>query len=82
MARWRPSVALATTDLSLLPPAEVSNPPSAPTSEKQSPLAQQRSPQKPPAATAPPTEMLAPIQHQSPAHLPTPPAQTYAHESR
>lgn len=80
MARRRPSVALATADLSLPPPAEVSNPPSAPTSEKQSPLAQQRSPQKQPAAAG--AEALAPIQHQSPAHLPAPPAQTYAHESR
>lgn len=81
MARRRPPIALATADRSLPPPVEVSNPPSAPTSEKQSPLAQQCSPQKQSAA-APPAEALAPIQHQSPAHLPTPPAQTYAHESR
>ncbi|XP_029681167.1 membrane-associated guanylate kinase, WW and PDZ domain-containing protein 2a isoform X4 [Takifugu rubripes] len=78
--------------LRIIPQEEVSNPPSAPTSEKQSPMAHQHSPQNQlsSAAASPPNqaavEPLAPvgqpIQHQSPVpHLPAPPPQTYPHES-
>ncbi|XP_062299373.1 membrane-associated guanylate kinase, WW and PDZ domain-containing protein 2a [Scomber scombrus] len=72
---------------------EVSNPPSAPSSEKQSPMAQQHSPKTQPsvAASLPtstvtepslPVSQPNPIPHQSPVtQLPAPPPQTYTHES-
>ncbi|XP_037615841.1 membrane-associated guanylate kinase, WW and PDZ domain-containing protein 2a isoform X4 [Sebastes umbrosus] len=72
---------------------KISNPPSAPSSEKQSPMAQQHSPktqpstaasQPNPAATEPNPSVSQPnpMPHQSPAtQLPAPPPQTYAHES-
>ncbi|KAM8909507.1 membrane-associated guanylate kinase, WW and PDZ domain-containing protein 2a isoform 4-T4 [Spinachia spinachia] len=65
--------------LTIVPQEEISNPPSASTSEKQSPLAQQHSPKTQPGAAAtdpgPPT-------HQSPAvQPPAPPPPTYTHES-
>ncbi|XP_029969060.1 LOW QUALITY PROTEIN: membrane-associated guanylate kinase, WW and PDZ domain-containing protein 2a [Salarias fasciatus] len=81
--------------LRIIPQEEMSNPPSAPSSEKQSPMAQPHSPkpQSNPAASqsnpAPPTEPGAsasqPSQmpHQSPATqipAPPPPPQTYTHE--
>uniref|UniRef100_A0AAQ4QF79 Membrane-associated guanylate kinase, WW and PDZ domain-containing protein 1 n=1 Tax=Gasterosteus aculeatus aculeatus TaxID=481459 RepID=A0AAQ4QF79_GASAC len=70
--------------------AGISNPPSAPTSEKQSPMAQQHSPktqpgaaaasQPGPAGTEP--DRPGPATHQSPAaQPPAPPPPTYAHES-
>ncbi|XP_070404193.1 membrane-associated guanylate kinase, WW and PDZ domain-containing protein 2a isoform X4 [Nothobranchius furzeri] len=75
--------------LRIIAQEEVSNPPSAPTSEKQSPMAQQHSPKvhSNPAASQPslaPTEPnLQPnsVPHQSPlTQLPAPPPQTYAHD--
>ncbi len=73
---------------------EISNPPSAPSSEKQSPMAQQHSPKSQPntaasqpnaAATEPNPSVIQPnpMPHQSPVtQLPAPPPQTYTHESR
>uniref|UniRef100_A0A8C3GBT5 Membrane-associated guanylate kinase, WW and PDZ domain-containing protein 2 n=1 Tax=Cyclopterus lumpus TaxID=8103 RepID=A0A8C3GBT5_CYCLU len=79
--------------LRIIPQEEISNPPSAPSSEKQSPMAQQHSPktqpvtvasQPNPAVTEPNASLSQPIpmSHQSPVtQLPTPPPQTYTHES-
>ncbi|XP_068442121.1 membrane-associated guanylate kinase, WW and PDZ domain-containing protein 2a isoform X6 [Clinocottus analis] len=83
--------------LRIIPQEEISNPSSAPTSEKQSPsMAQQHSPKTQPSAAAAAsqpgpavTEPILPslsqpgaMPHQSPVtQLPAPPPQTYAHES-
>ncbi|XP_034719898.1 membrane-associated guanylate kinase, WW and PDZ domain-containing protein 2a isoform X6 [Etheostoma cragini] len=79
--------------LKIIPQEESSNPPSAPSSEKQSPMAQQHSPKTQPSTTAslPNTAVTEPdplvnqpnlMPHQSPVtQLPTPPPQTYTHES-
>ncbi|XP_026182261.1 membrane-associated guanylate kinase, WW and PDZ domain-containing protein 2a isoform X4 [Mastacembelus armatus] len=79
--------------LRIVPQEEISNPPSAPSSEKQSPMAQQHSPktqpgisasQPNPAVTEPSTSVSQanPMPHQSPVtHLPAPPPQTYTYES-
>lgn len=70
---------------------EISNPPSAPSSEKQSPMAQQHSPKIQPNTAAsqpnpepnPSVSQPNPMPHQSPVtHLPAPPPPTYTHESR
>ncbi|XP_075327712.1 membrane-associated guanylate kinase, WW and PDZ domain-containing protein 2a isoform X8 [Odontesthes bonariensis] len=78
--------------LRIIPQEEMSNPPSAPTSEKQSPMAQQHSPKAQPntaasqsgqAATEPNPSANQPnlVPHQSPVtQLPAPPPQTYTHE--
>ncbi|XP_062415602.1 membrane-associated guanylate kinase, WW and PDZ domain-containing protein 2a [Pungitius pungitius] len=77
--------------LRIVPQEEISNPPSAPTSEKQSPLAQQHSPKtQPGAAAASQPGPLAtdpdrpgPPTHQSPAtQPPAAPPPTHSHESR
>ncbi|KAM4569471.1 membrane-associated guanylate kinase, WW and PDZ domain-containing protein 2a isoform 7-T7 [Odontesthes bonariensis] len=80
--------------LRIIPQEEMSNPPSAPTSEKQSPMAQQHSPKAQPntaasqsgqAATEPNPSANQPnlVPHQSPVtQLPAPPPQTYTHEGR
>uniref|UniRef100_A0A3Q1EET2 Membrane-associated guanylate kinase, WW and PDZ domain-containing protein 1 n=1 Tax=Acanthochromis polyacanthus TaxID=80966 RepID=A0A3Q1EET2_9TELE len=62
--------------LRIIPQEEISNPPSAPSSEKQSPMAQQHSPKTQPNAAP------NPMPHQSPVtQLPAPPPpQTYTHE--
>uniref|UniRef100_UPI0037E97894 membrane-associated guanylate kinase, WW and PDZ domain-containing protein 2a n=1 Tax=Semicossyphus pulcher TaxID=241346 RepID=UPI0037E97894 len=79
--------------LRIIPQEEISNPPSAHSSEKQSPLAQQHSPKNQPSSAAslpnpaatepsPPANQTNPAPHQSPAtQLPAPPPQTYTHES-
>ncbi|XP_034530011.1 membrane-associated guanylate kinase, WW and PDZ domain-containing protein 2a isoform X2 [Notolabrus celidotus] len=79
--------------LRIIPQEEISNPPSAHSSEKQSPLAQQNSPKNQPGtAASQPNAALAepnpvvnqanPVPHQSPGTgLPVPPPQTYPHES-
>uniref|UniRef100_A0A672ZF97 Membrane-associated guanylate kinase, WW and PDZ domain-containing protein 1 n=1 Tax=Sphaeramia orbicularis TaxID=375764 RepID=A0A672ZF97_9TELE len=80
--------------LRIIPQEEISNPPSAPSSEKQSPMAHQHSPKTQPSTTSAsqsssaPTEpgqsvsQPNPMPHQSPAtQLPAPPPQTYTHES-
>nr|XP_020472431.1 membrane-associated guanylate kinase, WW and PDZ domain-containing protein 2 isoform X4 [Monopterus albus] len=79
--------------LRIIPQEEISNPPSAPSSEKQSPMAQQHSPktqpgiaasQPNPAATEPSLSagQANPMPHQSPVtQLPAPPPQTYTYES-
>ncbi|XP_071383141.1 membrane-associated guanylate kinase, WW and PDZ domain-containing protein 2a [Centroberyx affinis] len=65
--------------LRIIPQEELSNPPSAPNSEKQSPMAQQHSPQTQPS---PMVTQPSPMTHQSPVtQLPAPPPQTYVHES-
>ncbi|XP_071057934.1 membrane-associated guanylate kinase, WW and PDZ domain-containing protein 2a isoform X2 [Pseudochaenichthys georgianus] len=80
--------------LRIIPQEEISNPPSAPSSEKQSPMAVQHSPKTPlaPAASQPnaaapdpnpPVSQPNPAPHQSPVtQLPAPPPPTYTHESR
>ncbi|XP_047192337.1 membrane-associated guanylate kinase, WW and PDZ domain-containing protein 2a isoform X12 [Scophthalmus maximus] len=80
--------------LRIIPQEEISNPPSAPSSEKQSPMAQQHSPKTQPgvappqpspvaAEANPPVSQPSPMRHQSPVtQLPAPPPQTYPHESR
>ncbi|KAI9543115.1 Membrane-associated guanylate kinase, WW and PDZ domain-containing protein 2 [Dissostichus eleginoides] len=80
--------------LRIIPQEEISNPPSAPSSEKQSPMAVQHSPKTPPAPAAsqpnaaapdpnPPVSQPNPAPHQSPVtQLPAPPPPTYTHESR
>lgn len=82
-----------TVTLRIIPQEEISNPPSAPSSEKESPLAQQHSPKTQASTTATQltsaaTEVnqcvsqMTPLPHQSPVtQRPTPPAQTYTHES-
>ncbi|XP_039647244.1 membrane-associated guanylate kinase, WW and PDZ domain-containing protein 2a isoform X15 [Perca fluviatilis] len=79
--------------LKIIPQEESSNPPSAPSSEKQSPMAQQHSPKTQPSTAAslpnpavtepnPLVNQPNPMPHQSPVtQLPTPPPQTYTHES-
>ncbi|XP_072233565.1 membrane-associated guanylate kinase, WW and PDZ domain-containing protein 2a isoform X2 [Leuresthes tenuis] len=79
--------------LRIIPQEEMSNPPSAPTSEKQSPMAQHHSPKAQPntaasqsgqTATEPNPSANQPnlVPHQSPVtQLPAPPPQTYTHES-
>ncbi|KAK1906321.1 Membrane-associated guanylate kinase WW and PDZ domain containing protein 2 [Dissostichus eleginoides] len=79
--------------LRIIPQEEISNPPSAPSSEKQSPMAVQHSPKTPPAPAAsqpnaaapdpnPPVSQPNPAPHQSPVtQLPAPPPPTYTHES-
>ncbi|XP_077956544.1 membrane-associated guanylate kinase, WW and PDZ domain-containing protein 2a isoform X7 [Gasterosteus aculeatus] len=76
--------------LRIVPQEEISNPPSAPTSEKQSPMAQQHSPKTQPGAAAASQpgpagtdpDRPGPATHQSPAaQPPAPPPPTYAHES-
>ncbi|XP_060885302.1 membrane-associated guanylate kinase, WW and PDZ domain-containing protein 2a isoform X5 [Labrus mixtus] len=79
--------------LRIIPQEEISNPPSAHSSEKQSPLAQQHSPKNQPSNAAaqpnaavtdpnPPVNQPNPVPHQSPGtQLPAPPPQTYPHES-
>ncbi|XP_039891453.1 membrane-associated guanylate kinase, WW and PDZ domain-containing protein 2a isoform X4 [Simochromis diagramma] len=79
--------------LRIIPQEEVSNPPSAPSSEKQSPMAHQHSPkaQLNTAASlsnqavtepSPSASQLNPMPHQSPVtQLPAPTPQTYTHES-
>ncbi|XP_047192329.1 membrane-associated guanylate kinase, WW and PDZ domain-containing protein 2a isoform X4 [Scophthalmus maximus] len=79
--------------LRIIPQEEISNPPSAPSSEKQSPMAQQHSPKTQPgvappqpspvaAEANPPVSQPSPMRHQSPVtQLPAPPPQTYPHES-
>ncbi|XP_028286483.1 membrane-associated guanylate kinase, WW and PDZ domain-containing protein 2a isoform X12 [Parambassis ranga] len=79
--------------LRIIPQEEISNPPSAPSSEKQSPMAHQHSPKTQPSTAGSQSNQpaatdqnssagqpnLAP--HQSPVtQLPAPPPQTYAHE--
>ncbi|RVE56666.1 hypothetical protein OJAV_G00223110 [Oryzias javanicus] len=78
--------------LRIIPHEEMSNPPSAPTSEKQSPMAQPHSPKTQINSTAPqpsqtgtePSPLVSqinPAPHQSPVtQLPAPPPQTYTHE--
>uniref|UniRef100_A0A8C7X4M9 Membrane-associated guanylate kinase, WW and PDZ domain-containing protein 1 n=1 Tax=Oryzias sinensis TaxID=183150 RepID=A0A8C7X4M9_9TELE len=62
--------------LRIIPQEEISNPPSAPTSEKQSPMAQPHSPKTQINSTAP-----QPMPHHSPVtQLPAPPPQTYTHD--
>ncbi|XP_063761858.1 membrane-associated guanylate kinase, WW and PDZ domain-containing protein 2a isoform X2 [Eleginops maclovinus] len=80
--------------LRIIPQEEISNPPSAPSSEKQSPMAMQHSPKTQPAPTASQPNAVAPdpnlpvsqpnpVPHQSPVtQLPAPPPPTYTHESR
>ncbi|KAM9328026.1 membrane-associated guanylate kinase, WW and PDZ domain-containing protein 2a [Pholidichthys leucotaenia] len=79
--------------LRIIPQEEVSNPPSAPSSEKQSPMAQQNSPKAHPNTTAsqsnqamtepsPLVSQANPAPHHSPVtQLPAPTPQTYTHES-
>ncbi|XP_029019710.1 membrane-associated guanylate kinase, WW and PDZ domain-containing protein 2a isoform X3 [Betta splendens] len=79
--------------LRIIPQEEVSNPPSAPSSEKQSPMAQQHSPktqhsvaasQLNPATTEPGSSVSQPnpVLQQSPVTQPAgPPPQAYAYES-
>ncbi|XP_062239094.1 membrane-associated guanylate kinase, WW and PDZ domain-containing protein 2a isoform X9 [Platichthys flesus] len=79
--------------LRIIPQEEISNPPSAHSSEKQSPMAQQHSPktqpgnvasEPSPAATElnPSVGQPNPVPHQSPVtQLPAPPPPTYVHES-
>ncbi|XP_041636549.1 membrane-associated guanylate kinase, WW and PDZ domain-containing protein 2a isoform X3 [Cheilinus undulatus] len=80
--------------LRIIPQEEISNPPSAHSSEKQSPLAQQHSPKNQLSNTAasqpnavatetnPAVNQPNPVPHQSPGtQLPAPPPQTYTHES-
>ncbi|XP_014858072.1 PREDICTED: membrane-associated guanylate kinase, WW and PDZ domain-containing protein 2 isoform X3 [Poecilia mexicana] len=79
--------------LRIIPQEELSNPPSATASEKQSPMAQQHSPKVQPNA-APSQSNPAPVEphpsaaqpnpapHHSPVtQLPVPPPQTYTHDS-
>ncbi|XP_055009755.1 membrane-associated guanylate kinase, WW and PDZ domain-containing protein 2a [Boleophthalmus pectinirostris] len=79
-----------TVTLRIIPQEEISNPPSAPSSEKESPLAQQHSPATQPNTTTTPTtqqptpgsegiSQSTPLPHQSPVR-PAPPPQNYAHE--
>ncbi|XP_068611533.1 membrane-associated guanylate kinase, WW and PDZ domain-containing protein 2a [Brachionichthys hirsutus] len=75
--------------LRIIPQEEISNPPSAPSSEKQSPMAQQHSPKvQPNSASSQPDPAAAAAEPGPPVsppntvtQLPTPPTQTYAHES-
>ncbi|XP_016528514.1 membrane-associated guanylate kinase, WW and PDZ domain-containing protein 2a isoform X5 [Poecilia formosa] len=79
--------------LRIIPQEELSNPPSATASEKQSPMAQQRSPKVQPNAAAsqsnqapveshPSAAQPNPAPHHSPVtQLPVPPPQTYTHDS-
>ncbi|XP_041833229.1 membrane-associated guanylate kinase, WW and PDZ domain-containing protein 2a isoform X3 [Melanotaenia boesemani] len=75
-----------TVTLRIIPQEEISNPPSAPTSEKQSPMAQQKSPKSQPNTTQSSQAVTEPhqpnpVSNQSPAtQLPAPPPQTYTHE--
>ncbi|MED6272922.1 Membrane-associated guanylate kinase, WW and PDZ domain-containing protein 2, partial [Characodon lateralis] len=78
--------------LRIIPQEELSNPPSAPTSEKQSPMAQQHSPKAQPNTAASQSSQAPaetyfsaaqpnPAPHQSPVtQLPVPPPQTYTHD--
>ncbi|XP_069567175.1 membrane-associated guanylate kinase, WW and PDZ domain-containing protein 2a isoform X10 [Brachyistius frenatus] len=78
--------------LRIIPQEEISNPPSAPNSEKQSPMAQQHSPKVLPNTAAsqsnqvlpepnPSVSQANPMPHQSPVtQRPAPPPQNYAHE--
>ncbi|XP_078798044.1 membrane-associated guanylate kinase, WW and PDZ domain-containing protein 2a isoform X10 [Oryzias latipes] len=78
--------------LRIIPQEEISNPPSAPTSEKQSPMAQPHSPKTQINSTAPqpsqtgtepslPVSQTNPVPHHSPVtQLPAPPPQTYTHD--
>ncbi|XP_047194556.1 membrane-associated guanylate kinase, WW and PDZ domain-containing protein 2a isoform X13 [Hippoglossus stenolepis] len=80
--------------LRIIPQEEISNPPSAHSSEKQSPMAQQHSPKTQPSIVAsepspaatelnPSVSQPNPVPHQSPVtQLPAPPPPTYIHESR
>ncbi|XP_055087970.1 membrane-associated guanylate kinase, WW and PDZ domain-containing protein 2a isoform X4 [Periophthalmus magnuspinnatus] len=79
-----------TVTLRIIPQEEISNPPSAPSSEKESPLAQQHSPATQPNTTTTPTtqqptpgsesvSQSTPVPHQSPVR-PAPPPQSYPHE--
>ncbi|XP_034019758.1 membrane-associated guanylate kinase, WW and PDZ domain-containing protein 2a isoform X2 [Thalassophryne amazonica] len=80
--------------LRIIPQEEISNPPSAPSSEKQSPLARQHSPKtqsstaasQPSSVTTEPNPSVdqpSPMPHQSPVtQLPTSTSQTYTHDSR
>uniref|UniRef100_A0A8C7X5G1 Membrane-associated guanylate kinase, WW and PDZ domain-containing protein 1 n=1 Tax=Oryzias sinensis TaxID=183150 RepID=A0A8C7X5G1_9TELE len=80
--------------LRIIPQEEISNPPSAPTSEKQSPMAQPHSPKTQINSTAPqpsqtgtepglPVSQTNPVPHHSPVtQLPAPPPQTYTHDGR
>ncbi|XP_055087974.1 membrane-associated guanylate kinase, WW and PDZ domain-containing protein 2a isoform X8 [Periophthalmus magnuspinnatus] len=81
-----------TVTLRIIPQEEISNPPSAPSSEKESPLAQQHSPATQPNTTTTPTtqqptpgsesvSQSTPVPHQSPVR-PAPPPQSYPHEGR
>ncbi|XP_034434015.1 membrane-associated guanylate kinase, WW and PDZ domain-containing protein 2a isoform X5 [Hippoglossus hippoglossus] len=79
--------------LRIIPQEEISNPPSAHSSEKQSPMAQQHSPKMQPSIVAsepspaatelnPSVSQPNPVPHQSPVtQLPAPPPPTYIHES-
>ncbi|XP_035003620.2 membrane-associated guanylate kinase, WW and PDZ domain-containing protein 2a isoform X1 [Hippoglossus stenolepis] len=79
--------------LRIIPQEEISNPPSAHSSEKQSPMAQQHSPKTQPSIVAsepspaatelnPSVSQPNPVPHQSPVtQLPAPPPPTYIHES-
>ncbi|XP_053270626.1 membrane-associated guanylate kinase, WW and PDZ domain-containing protein 2a [Pleuronectes platessa] len=79
--------------LRIIPQEEISNPPSAHSSEKQSPMAQQHSPKTQPGIVAsepspaatelnPSVGQPNPVPHQSPVtQLPAPPPPTYVHES-
>ncbi|XP_060932297.1 membrane-associated guanylate kinase, WW and PDZ domain-containing protein 2a [Limanda limanda] len=79
--------------LRIIPQEEISNPPSAHSSEKQSPMAQQNSPKTQPGIVASEPSPAAtelnlsvgqpnPVPHQSPVtQLPAPPPPTYVHES-
>ncbi|KAM4711898.1 membrane-associated guanylate kinase, WW and PDZ domain-containing protein 2a isoform 3-T3 [Anableps anableps] len=78
--------------LRIIPQEELSNPPSATASEKQSPMAQQHSPKAQPNTAAsqssqapvephPSAAQPNPAPHQSPVtQLPVPPPQTYTHD--
>ncbi|XP_069021032.1 membrane-associated guanylate kinase, WW and PDZ domain-containing protein 2a isoform X10 [Embiotoca jacksoni] len=78
--------------LRIIPQEEISNPPSAPNSEKQSPMAQQHSPKVLPNTAVsqsnqvlpepnPSVSQANPMPHQSPVtQRPAPPPQNYAHE--
>ncbi|XP_015247757.1 PREDICTED: membrane-associated guanylate kinase, WW and PDZ domain-containing protein 2-like [Cyprinodon variegatus] len=78
--------------LRIIPQEDLSNPPSAPTSEKQSPMAHQHSPKvqpntaasqsnQAPAEPNPTAAQPNPAPHQSPVtQLPAPPPQTYTHD--
>ncbi|XP_054876334.1 membrane-associated guanylate kinase, WW and PDZ domain-containing protein 2a isoform X3 [Poeciliopsis prolifica] len=80
--------------LRIIPQEELSNPPSATASEKQSPMAQQHSPKAQPNAAAsqsnpapaephPSAAQPNPAPHHSPVtQLPVPPPQSYTHDGR